>query len=323
MSEDVSRLGHVGVLIGGCSSEREISLRSGKAIGDALKQGGCQVSALDIHFNDEGAIVSLLKNAKIDVAFIALHGQLGEDGVIQSILEKLHIPYAGSGVEASRLAINKISTQMIFQKNGIPVAGFQVVDEKEKQNLGAVMDKIKKFPVVVKPANQGSSIGIALAENKEGFLAALNDAFQYDKEILIEEYIEGRELTVGILDQTALPVIEIKPKRKFFDFTAKYQEGLTEYIIPAQLPADVTTRVQDLALRAHKVLGCLDLSRVDMMLDHFNNPFVLEINTIPGFTASSLLPKAAEAQGIDFTQLCLKIVGMAYRKQKKPQATFI
>ena len=207
----INRLGHIGVLMGGSSSEREISLRSGKAIFEALKQRGCQVSAIDINSSLEDAIISLLKNAAIDAAFIALHGQLGEDGVIQGILEKLKIPYSGSGVEASRLAISKVATQKRFRQNGIPVANFQVVEKNDAQAQKNTIEAIKNFPVVVKPSCQGSSIGITLVEKKENLWPALKEAFCYDHEVLVEEYIRGRELTVGILDDEALPVIEIKP----------------------------------------------------------------------------------------------------------------
>lgn len=313
-------LGHIGVLMGGCSSEREISLKSGKGVFTALKDYGCQVSALDITSQEESAILSLLKSAKIDVAFIALHGQLGEDGTIQAILEKANIPYTGSGVKASRIAINKITTQNLLKANHIPVAEYYII-KKGDAAVDKICKSIKNFPVVVKPANQGSSIGITLVESAKGLSTALEDAFRYDAEVLVERYIEGKELTVGILDEKALPVVEIRPKNKFFDFTAKYQAGMTEYIVPAEIPQDVSVKVQKAALAAHKAAGCSDMSRVDVMLDSQNNPFVLEINTIPGFTATSLLPKAAKADGLEFTGLCLKLVELAYRKQRKPQAS--
>ncbi len=319
MNPLIGRLGHIGVLMGGCSSEREISLRSGKAIFDALKQSGCRVSAIDINSSQEDAIVSQLKGTGIDVAFIALHGQLGEDGVIQGILEKMNIPYSGSGVAASRLAISKVETQKRFRQNSIPIANFHVIRKDREPVKQEQLDAIVDFPVVVKPSSQGSSIGISLVEKKENLPAALNEAFRYDDEVLVEAYIKGRELTIGILDDNALPVIEIKPSHPFFDFTAKYQAGLTEYIIPAKLPDQIACLVREVALKAHRVLGCEDLSRVDVMLDNNNHLFVLEVNTIPGFTATSLLPKAAKANGIEFPELCLKIAAMAYRKQKSAQ----
>lgn len=316
--------GHIGVLMGGYSSEREISLKSGKAIFEALKTHGCRVSPIDILLQDEEAILSLLMGSQIDVAFIALHGHLGEDGVIQSIIEKMNIPYTGSGVEASRLALNKVSAQAIFKKNQIPIPGYEVVSRGQRLNIDKLAGQIGRFPVVVKPSSQGSSIGIALVEDKRNLHEAIAKAFEYDGQVLIEQYIDGKELTVGILGQDSLPVIEIKPKAKFFDFTAKYQSaGATEYIVPAQLPKEVSVQVQKVAYQAHEALGCCDFSRVDVMLDKNNNSYILEVNTIPGFTATSLLPKAAMAAGMDFTQLCLKLVELAYKKQKRPQGSLV
>lgn len=311
---DINQFGHIGVLMGGCSSEREISLKSGTAIYNALKNCGCHVSALDITSEDEGEILSLVKNAGIDVAFIALHGRLGEDGTIQSILEKAKIPYTGSGVAASRLALNKVSAQNVFKKNNIPIPDYVVIHKEDAGDPEKLLGRLSGLPVVVKPANQGSSIGISLVKDNPDLNAALKLAFQYDDEILVERYIVGRELTVGILDKTPLPVIEIKPKGTFFDFTSKYQPGMAEHIVPAAIPPQVARVVQDFALKAHQSLGCRHLSRVDVLLDKENHPYVIEINTIPGFTATSLLPDAAKHAGLDFAQLCLKLVGLAYGK---------
>ena len=312
------QFGRIGVLMGGYSSEREISLKSGKGIFEALKGCGCNVIAIDITATEKEKIFSEIKESKIEVAFIALHGALGEDGTIQSILENARIPYTGSGVAASRLAINKVLTQKCLQEKGVPVPPFLIV---RKEDLGSIENKIKGFPVFVKPSSQGSSIGISLVEGPGGLKAALGEAFKYDEEVLVDRYIEGKELTVGILDQNVLPVIEIRPTHKFFDFSAKYQSGMTDYIIPAEITSDVAKCVQEIALKAHLALGCLDMSRVDVMLDKKNNPFVLEINTIPGFTTTSLLPKAAKAAGMNFSELCLKLVELAYRKTKHPQVS--
>ena len=311
-----SVIGRVGVLMGGCSSERPISLKSGKAIFESLKEYGCNVAAIDVNSDIDEEIAALIKNAKIDVAFIALHGRLGEDGRIQAILDAMRIPYPGSGVEASRVALNKILSQEIFNKNNIPVPDYIALRKGEAMDLNGIAKALKKFPVVVKPASEGSSIGITMVENMDGLQPAIEKAFQYDAQVLIECFIEGRELTVGILDEKPLPAIEIRPKSKFFDFEAKYQAGMTEYIVPAQLSRDVGAKVQAMGLQAHRALGCRNFSRVDIMLDKQNNPFVLEVNTIPGFTATSLLPKAAKVAGLDFTQLCLKLINLAYAKQK-------
>lgn len=321
MSETAKQFGRVGVLMGGVSSEREISLKSGQAIVEALLRQGCQAVSLDIVDDEEERILSLLRESGIDVAFIALHGRLGEDGTIQSILEKANIPYTGSGVDASRLAINKVLAQNIFKKNGISIPSYVTLTKGDRFDVGAVVEKLKGYPVVVKPACEGSSIGISLANAKEELKDAVGYAWQYGDVVLLEQYIEGRELTVGIIGQEALPVVEIRPKCKFFDFEAKYTKGMTDYIVPAEIPKDVSERLQLVALRAHEALGCADLSRVDFMLDADLAYYILEVNTIPGFTATSLLPKAAQQQGISFDQLCFKLTKVAYGKKKENKGT--
>lgn len=319
MKQTFNQLGTIGILMGGYSSEREISLRSGKAVVEALTQAGCKVKALDIILKEEHRILEFIREAKIDVAFIALHGKLGEDGTIQMILERLKTPYTGSGARASCTALNKVSTQRLFKEKDIPVAEFEVFSsngasfDREAEEL---IERMNNFPVVVKPACEGSSIGITVVHEKDDFRVALTNAFRYGNEVLVERFIEGRELTVGILGQQALPVIEILPKNKFFDFKAKYEQGITEYLIPAPLPENIARQVQEVALSAHRVLGCRDVSRVDIMLDRQLRSCVLEVNTIPGFTATSLLPKAARAAGMDFTELCLKLIELAYEKKR-------
>lgn len=316
MDKDVSRLGHVGVLMGGCSSEREISLKSGKAVYEALQGIHCRVSPIDITTVSEEEISALIRKAKIDVAFIALHGRLGEDGAIQMILERIGIPYPGSGVEASRIAISKAATQRLLSENNIPVSPFRII---KKNNIPSPQELFAEFGSawsVVKPAEEGSSIGISLVRGIKDFPPALEAAFRYGDEVLIERYIKGRELTVGILAEEPLPVIEIRPKGEFFDFTSKYQSGMTEYIIPAQIPEGVAHKMQEIALKTHRIVGCRDFSRIDIMLSEDNQPCVLEVNTIPGFTSTSLLPKAAKCQGIDFAGLCVKLIQLAYAKQK-------
>jgi len=314
MSSDTVRLGRIGVLMGGCSSEREISLRSGEAVYTALQECGCQVSKMDITSEDADKIVHLLEESKIEVAFITLHGRLGEDGRIQAILEKVRVPYTGSGVGASRRALNKIMTQDLLNKARIPVPEHRVARKGRFPDPESFFKEFGGQPLVVKPANEGSSIGITIVRKKEDIQPALELAFQYGDEILLEKFINGKELTVGILDEKALPVIEIKPKAIFFDFQAKYLAGTTEYIIPAQIPPDISTRVQEIATQAHRALGCRHLSRVDVLLDAENRPYVLEINTIPGFTKTSLLPKAAAAAGLSFQDLCLKLIHLAHEK---------
>ena len=321
MNQPVQQFGRVGVLMGGYSSEREISLKSGKAVFEALIGAGCDALALDIRAQEEKRIAELIREAQMDVAFITLHGRLGEDGVIQSILDGLNIPYTGSGPEASRRAINKVTTQDLLRQHGIPVAPSFGVSRKEESSAATILKKIPQFPIVVKPSCEGSSIGVSLVRGPAGLEPALNLAWQYGDEALIEQYLEGRELTVGILDEMPLPVIEICPKENFFDFNAKYQSGTTEYILPAKLEEKVADDIGRTALMTHRLLGCRDLSRVDFILDNQARHYVLEINTIPGFTSMSLLPKAAKLLGINFEQLCLKLVKLAYGK-KKESGTF-
>jgi D-alanine-D-alanine ligase len=312
---EIRDFGRVGVLMGGPSSERDISFKSGKAVLCALKECGIEAMGIDIVTDNKEENIRLLNNYNLDCAFIALHGRFGEDGSIQEILEKMDLPYTGSGVKASRLAMDKIGALNIFKAGKLYVPRSQFLEKalykknrKFNNNLG--------FPVVVKPANHGSSIGLSIVEFEQEIPASIDLAFQFDERIVIEEYISGRELTVGVLDEKALPVIEIVPKHKFFDFEAKYQVGLTDYIIPASLSPQIAENVQQAALEAHKLLGCFGCSRTDIILSQDDIPFVLEINTIPGMTATSLLPKAARVLGIDFNHLCLKLLELAYEKEK-------
>jgi len=308
-------LGRIGVLMGGVSSEREISLKSGGAILNALKEEGCTVDGFDIDTEDERAILSRLQEAAIDVAFIALHGRFGEDGRLQAILEKAGIPYTGSGPQPSRLAFNKILSQQIFQKNGLRVPA-HVVADKNKDDAKEILKQLT-FPVFVKPACEGSSIGIAHVTQPEQLKEALDLAWRYGEAALIETAIKGREITAGILDRQALPLIEIRFKGAYFDFHTKYQKGSSEYFVPAPLREDVAAEIQGVALKAFSLLGCRHMARLDFMLDEMDRYHILEVNTVPGFTATSLLPKAAGAVGINFNQLCLKIAGLAYVERKK------
>ena len=321
MAKDIEQFGHIGVLMGGYSSEREISLKSGRAVYDALKRQGFYVSPLDIADKEEEKIAAFVSGSRLDMAFIALHGHLGEDGTIQTILERLQIPYTGSGPQASRLALNKALAQDIFQKNNIPVPPYVTLSYEEMSQHRSLMDEISFFPVVVKPAQEGSSIGVTLVAGPQTLEEAMRKAWQYGDRILVEQYIKGKELTVGILGEEVLPAIEIRPQRPFFDFTAKYSDGMTDYIVPAPIPTDVSLKLQETALRAHRILDCEDLSRVDFMLAEDNTPYVFEVNTIPGFTATSLLPKAARAAGIDFDRLCVRLLELAYDKKKKIKNT--
>jgi D-alanine-D-alanine ligase len=312
---EIKDFGRVGVLMGGPSSERGISLKSGKAVLSALKNSGVEALGIDILTDNKEENIRLLNDYNLNCAFIALHGRFGEDGQIQEILEQVGLPYTGSGVTASRLAMDKIGALRIFKAGKLCVPRSQSLD-KTSYNKNKDFKNELGLPLVVKPANHGSSIGLSIVELKQDLSAAINLAFQFDERIVIEEYISGRELTAGVLDEKPLPVIEIVPKRKFFDFEAKYQAGLTDYIIPAPLKAEISEKVQRAALEAHKLLGCFGCSRTDIILNKDNLAFVLETNTIPGMTATSLLPKAAGILGIDFNQLCLKLLELAYEKEK-------
>jgi D-alanine-D-alanine ligase len=308
---EIKDFGRVGVLMGGTSSEREISLKSGKAVFSALKEAGVEVVLIDITTDSPRQNVSLLKKYNLDCAFIALHGRFGEDGVIQSILEGMRLPFTASGVQASKLAMDKIGSLGIFAREGLSVPKSQFL-EKSAYRKEKIFTSQLGFPLVIKPANHGSSIGLSIVEGREQLPVAIQAAFEFDAHVIIQEYISGRELTVGILGEAALPVIEIIPNRKFFDYMAKYQDSLTRYIIPAILDKRIALEIQRVALKAHKLLGCYGCSRVDFILAKDGPAYILEINTIPGMTATSLLPKAAKMVGIDFSQLCLKLLELAY-----------
>jgi D-alanine-D-alanine ligase len=297
----MGNFGKVGILAGGPSNERDISLRSGKAVFKALSDEALDVIFLDVYDD----ICDIIKKNKIDVAFIALHGRFGEDGTVQGMLEKTGIPYTGSGVAASRLALDKIAAKELFMKAGISVPGYTVCEKGSPVASG--MNRLG-WPVVVKPQFEGSSIGLSIVKDKASLGQALDKAFAYGDKVLIEEYISGRELTVGILDDKPLPVVEIVTRNKVYDNEAKYRDPETKYIVPAPIEMSLYKRVQDAGVMAHKALGCRSFSRVDVMTDDSGNVYVLEVNTIPGMTERSLLPKAAQAVGISFSQLCLKMI---------------
>lgn len=307
--------GRIGVLMGGPSTEREISLKSGRAVCDTLKASELDVVGIDITTDTPDENIRLIKSYQLDCAFIALHGRFGEDGQIQEILDRLKIPYTGSGTLASKLAMDKIASLHIFEINGLRVPRHEVIEISSYNPNWKVYNKLG-FPLVIKPATHGSSIGLSIADNVDQLDKAIALSFSFDTKVIIQEYITGREVTVGILDNQVLPVVEIIPKNRFFDYQAKYQLGMTDYIVPAQLNEAIAKKAQEAALSAHNALGCFGCSRVDMIIGKDNVPFVLEINTIPGFTHTSLLPKAAKVAGIDFAGLCLKLIELAYEKAK-------
>ncbi|MGA2774622.1 MAG: D-alanine--D-alanine ligase [Candidatus Omnitrophota bacterium] len=310
------QFGRIGILMGGPSSEREISLKSGKAVYDVLSALGEDVVAIDIKSDGVEENIRLINSQGIDCAFLALHGRFGEDGTIQMILENMRIPYTGSGVLASKLAMDKVSSREIFKKANLLVPRSKVVD-KQSYKQGSFLKLNLGSRLVIKPAAQGSSIGLSIIDRKEDLAKALELAFKFDDRLIVEEYIKGREMTVGILEESALPVIEIIPSRAFFDFEAKYKDGLTEYVIPAGIDKKTAARIQASALSAHKLLGCFGYSRVDLILHEEGDIFVLEVNTIPGMTSTSLLPKAAGKIHIKFEELCMRLIKLAYEKAEK------
>ncbi len=312
---NIKDLGRIGVLAGGLSNERPISLESGTAVLNALKGIGVEAVFIDIK---KELTKKDIKGLGIDVAFIALHGRFGEDGTIQRMLQDCGIPYTGSGPLASGLALDKIASRKLFIKNGIDVPRYIVLNKEFDYTDFKKITQVFNFPIVVKPQFEGSSIGISIVRDKNGLPEAINTAFCYGDKILAEEYIKGRELTVGILDDEPLPVIEILVKEQFYDFNAKYQSSETEYIVPAKIDEDIYKRTQQIGRLAHLALGCEIFSRVDMMWDQERDRLVvLEVNSIPGFTSHSLLPKAAAYVNINFSQLCLKIIEAAINKKER------
>ena len=298
----------VAVLAGGASSEREISLKSGQTVFNALKKKGLNAYLIDIKTESFGE----LEKITADVVFIALHGKFGEDGSVQNILEEMGLPYTGSGVQASRLALDKVASRGIFMEAGLKVPPSRVITRDQDPS-----EILKDFeaPFVVKPQHEGSSIGLSIVTDLAHTDTALQMAFDYGEVAIIEEYIHGRELTVGVLEETALPVVEIVTRHSVYDFNAKYLDEGTKYIVPAAIDKALYDNARDLGLRTHKALGCRDFSRVDMRVDRNNNIYILEVNTIPGMTERSLLPKAALAKGLAFEDLCLKLINMAYERR--------
>jgi D-alanine-D-alanine ligase len=316
----------VAVLAGGSSFERQVSLRSGARVEDALERLGHEVVAIDAG----GDLVERLRDDPPDVAFVAMHGRDGEDGTVQELLEILGIPYTGSGVPACMRAMDKVLTKHQLIEAGIPTPEFFAFNQTAFRALGAAdalpaIERRLTFPIVVKPSSQGSALGIKLARTAADVPAALVAAFSYDSKVLLERHVAGRDLAVSILDgpegPAALPVVEAVPvgradgaEDEVWDFDARYEIGSTEYTCPARLPDAVTERAQQLALRTHELLGCYGFARVDLMIDADDELFVLEANPIPGLTETSLLPQAAEAAGIGFDDLVGRILESAFNR---------
>jgi D-alanine-D-alanine ligase len=293
----------IGVLMGGLSREREISLKTGTAILKALSEKGYHVQAIDAGHD----IAEVLRREKIECAFIALHGRFGEDGTIQGLLELMRIPYTGSGVLASALAMDKIISKKIFLSERIPTPSYEAISREAIEKEQAIKILLP-LPVVVKPAREGSTIGVSIVKEDEELLPALKRAAECDDEVLVEKFIEGKEVTVGILGDAPLPIIEIAPRSGFYDYRSKYTKGETQYIIPARLPREKYLLAQEMSLKAFKSLGCSGCVRVDLMTDGEGNPYVIDVNTLPGMTETSLVPQAAQYAGISFVELAEQIL---------------
>jgi D-alanine-D-alanine ligase len=305
----------VAVLKGGRSLERQVSLRSAARVEDALGSLAHEVVPLDVGAD----LVRRLKDAKPDVAFIVLHGPGGEDGTPQELLEILGIPYTGPGVTACIRCMDKVLTKHLLRASGIPIPDWVAFNSTAFRELGAADALVEiearlGFPLVVKPAAQGSALGVRFAASRDDVPEALVAAFSYDDRVLLEQHIEGRELAVSLLDGEPLPVVEVRPKDEDrFNYEARYEIGRTDYVCPADLPSAVTAEVQEVARRAYEALRCTGFARVDLMLDGHSTPQVLEANAIPGLTDTSLFPIAADAAGLEFEELVSRIVELALR----------
>jgi D-alanine-D-alanine ligase len=317
----------IAVLKGGRSLERQVSLRSGARVEDALAQLGHEVVSIDAGVD----LIERLRSAEPDVVFVAMHGRDGEDGTVQELLEILGIPYTGSGVLACARAADKVLTKHLLLEAGLPTPDFFAFNETAFRELGAAealpaIEERLEFPIVVKPASQGSALGIKFAATAADVPAALVAAFSYDSKVLLERHVRGRDLAVSVLQgpdgPEALPVVEAVPRGDdFYDFESRYEIGRTDFVCPADLPEAVTQRAQEVALETFRLLGCYGFARVDLMLDEGGELFVLEANSVPGLTETSLLPQAAEAAGTGFDELVERILELALERGAQPAAS--
>ncbi len=300
----MSRKLNLTVMLGGPSAEREVSLRTGAAVASALRSLGHDVHELDPRTPDWNL------PPQTDAVFLALHGTYGEDGTVQKQLDALGVPYTGCDAEASRIAFDKVLTKQSCLEACVPTAKFAVVNSALAEFPTGL-----QLPLVVKPSRQGSSVGLQFVETMEQWPAAIAESLKFDTEVLVEEKIVGRETTVGILGDQVLPVVEVRPKTGSYDYQTKYTAGATEYFCPADFDAATTRRIQDAALGAFKAIGGRDYSRVDVMVRADGAPVVLEVNTLPGMTETSLLPKAAAAAGMNYAELCQRMIDLALQRQ--------
>ena len=297
--------GKVAVLLGGRSAERDVSLKSGNMVLEALKRRGVNAYAFDPR--DQG--LEQLIAQRFDCVFIALHGRFGEDGTVQGALEYLGVPYTGSGVMASALAMDKFRTKLMWQAAGVPTPRFELLTTQS--DFPGVGNRLG-LPLMVKPAREGSSIGMSKVTSVEKIQPAFELAIQHDEVVIAESFVDGVEVTAAILDGEALPLIRLETPRVFYDYEAKYFANDTRYICPSGLPAAQEQAIQEQVVRAFKLVGCSGWGRVDVMIDKAGQPYLLEVNTIPGMTDHSLVPMAARVRGIEFDELCLRILATAH-----------
>jgi D-alanine-D-alanine ligase len=296
----------IGVLMGGMSSEREVSLRTGEAIVAALVDRGHH--AVPVYVDRDLDLA--LRQERIDVAFVALHGRLGEDGCVQGLLETMGIPYTGSDVLASALAMNKVKAKELFRLHNLPTPAYYVLGPADEADVLAAHADFG-FPCVVKPVREGSSVGVEICHDPATFAAACERAFCFDHEVLVERFVSGIEISVAVLGDRAIGAVEIEPRAGFYDYANKYTRGATEYHVPPRMSPERYRGVLAQAARAHRALGCAGATRVDMIVSETGNEYLLELNTVPGMTRTSLLPKIAHAAGIEFDELCEMILAGA------------
>lgn len=300
----------VALLSGGISGEREVSLASGKSVGEALRNTGYQVTILDPA--EKNDLMKLIEGP-FDVAFLVTHGKGGEDGTLQGFLETIKLPYTGSGVCASAIAMNKSKAKQVYCEAGLPTLPSVTLHKVEGYSLDDIIGKLGDH-CVVKVAAEGSSIGLYIEEGRENIAAAIEKAFTQGEEVLVEKFCAGRELTVGVIgndDPTALPIIEIVPRNEFYDYDAKYSPGGSTHICPAEIDEPIAAKIRSCAENAHKALGCRGVSRTDFILEENGDFWMLETNTLPGMTATSLLPDAASKVGMSYEELCTKLIELA------------
>ncbi len=303
----------IGVLMGGLSSEREVSLRTGEAIVAALVDRGHNAVPV---FVDRDLDLAL-RQERIDVAFIALHGRLGEDGCVQGLLETMGIPYTGSDVLASALAMNKVKAKELFRLHNLPTPSYYVLGPADEADVVTAHADFG-FPCVVKPVREGSSVGVEICHDPQQFVAACERAYCFDDEVLVERFIAGIEISVAVLGDRAIGAVEIEPRDGFYDYANKYTRGATEYHVPPRMSPERYRGVLAQAARAHRALGCTGATRVDIMLSETGNEYLLEVNTVPGMTRTSLLPKIAHAAGIEFGELCeMMLAGAGLSAQRR------